>query len=117
MIARWLPRHGLLALAAAALGARSLDVASSLAVSASAAEATRLRRLSAETRETCMDIRDECVKLKSELCVSFGVPLYHSDCMQAIQDKCWPSLAQIDAASAGASRSVGPFQDRCEACA
>eukprot|EP00747_Dinoflagellata_sp_TGD_P212451 gnl/TRDRNA2_/TRDRNA2_85540_c0_seq1.p1 gnl/TRDRNA2_/TRDRNA2_85540_c0~~gnl/TRDRNA2_/TRDRNA2_85540_c0_seq1.p1 ORF type:complete len:119 (+),score=19.33 gnl/TRDRNA2_/TRDRNA2_85540_c0_seq1:132-488(+) len=34
------------------------------------------------TTKSCMSVHDECVSRKAALCREFGVPMYHSDCMQ-----------------------------------
>mmetsp|Transcript_30778 Transcript_30778/g.71523 ORF Transcript_30778/g.71523 Transcript_30778/m.71523 type:complete len:132 (+) Transcript_30778:41-436(+) len=82
------------------------------ALGASINDHTTLRGAHA-TAETCMDVYGRCLQTRQSLCVSFGVPLHHADCMQAIQAKCW-SLAQVNISSR--AERLGPWQVQCKEC-
>eukprot|EP00747_Dinoflagellata_sp_TGD_P212452 gnl/TRDRNA2_/TRDRNA2_85540_c0_seq2.p1 gnl/TRDRNA2_/TRDRNA2_85540_c0~~gnl/TRDRNA2_/TRDRNA2_85540_c0_seq2.p1 ORF type:complete len:145 (+),score=30.53 gnl/TRDRNA2_/TRDRNA2_85540_c0_seq2:132-566(+) len=74
------------------------------------------------TTKSCMSVHDECVSRKAALCREFGVPMYHSDCMQAIQDKCWSFLQHNATGNSKHFTNVtdattGPLTAACDDCA
>mmetsp|Transcript_78423 Transcript_78423/g.199396 ORF Transcript_78423/g.199396 Transcript_78423/m.199396 type:complete len:137 (+) Transcript_78423:59-469(+) len=82
-----------------------------VAVVAADGGASQLRGAQASTTRSCMDIYKKCVSRKSKLCRSFGVPLYHSDCMSAIQAKCWKTPYML-----GQVNSTGYWRSACSDC-